>query len=1046
MKIRHWLVAACSFVLIFTSIILAQADPSAYATMRWRLVGPFRAGRITSVSGVSGDPSIYYAATPNGGIWKTTDGGRVWKPIFDAEHVASVGAVAVAPSQPEIIYAGTGEQGRGNGVYRSTDAGATWAAAGLGNTHFITNVIVDPRNPELVLVAASGDAMPGPDRGVFRTTNGGKTWSKVLFRDNNTAAVDIGFNPDNPREVFAALERRPPQGEKKPPAGPDAWIYRSRDEGATWQLVPGKGLPEKDLGRIGVAVAPATRGQRVFAIMSQGLFRSDDGGNSWRQITTDPRVIGNSYFSRVFVDPKNPDIVYVAQTSMYRSSDGGSTFQAWNGAPSGDDVHALWVSPRDPRNMILGVDQGAIVSRDGGQTWSSWFNQPTGQFYTVTTDDQFPYWIYAAQQDSGTVATPSRSDFGEITYRDWYSTGGFEVAHILADPLDPMNIYSSGWYGTLMRLDRRTGQMVHVFVPGEKYRTWVMPPIAFSPQDPHTLYLGAQKVLETGDGGVTWHELSPDLTRGVSKKPEPQRRPTNRLTALAPSPVQAGVLWAGSGDGLIHVTRDGGANWQNVTPPSPAPQAPPVNGSQEEPTHPMVVEIEASHYDAGTAYAVLQVPREFKPYILLTHDFGHTWSNIVQGLPSDSVAWAAREDSQRTGLLYAGTETGVFVSFDDGDHWQSLQLNLPVSPVRDLAVHGSDLVVATFGRALWVLDDVTPLRQFTPQVTGSTVHLFPPAAAVRVRWDENPDTPLPPETPAGANPPDGAIIDYFLNSPGPASMTLAIYDSHSNLVRKFSTTPEPPPPQPANAPKYWFAPEPALSTHAGLNRFVWDLRYSHPAALTYGYFGKHLDYFEYTLPDHAIPGQTPRYQPQGPLVAPGQFEVVLTVNGQDYRQPLTVQPDPRVHASQADLQAQSALEQKLVQAMNTSYEAWQQVHAAHTTLAAAQKSLTAKEATDSAKKLDDALSELEDGKPEQPGFGPLNRDLGRLLTMAGTGDAGPAQTLYSAAREACATLNQALSLWQNLNQHEIAGLNTVLQKNGKPALPAAKVPAAACAP
>ena len=1043
MNIRHWVVGAGTFVLIFSVVALAQAVPGAYDSMRWRLIGPFRAGRITSVSGVPGDPAIYYAATPNGGIWKTTDGGRMWKPIFDAERVASVGAVAVAPSQPDIIYAGTGEQGRGNGVYSSTDAGATWSNVGLANTHFIANLIVDPRNPELVLVAANGDAEPGPDRGVFRTTNGGKTWNKVLFRDSDTGAVDIGFNPDNPREVFAALERRPPQGEKKPPAGPDAWIYRSNDEGATWQLVPGKGLPEKDLGRIGVAMAPASRGQRVFAIMNQGLFRSDDGGNTWRQITKDPRAIGNGYFSRVFVDPKNADIVYVAQTSMYRSTDGGQTFQAWNGAPSGDDVHVLWINPHDPRHMILGVDQGAIVSQDGGQTWSSWFNQATGQFYTVSTDDQFPYWIYAAQQDSGTVATPSRSDFGELTYRDWYSTGGFEVAHILADPLDPQKIYSSGWYGTLMRLDRRTGQMVHVFVPGDKYRTWVMPPIAFSPQDPHTLYLGAQKVLETRDGGVSWHELSPDLTRGVPKKPEPQRRPSNRLTALAPSPVKAGVIWAGSGDGLIHVTREGGASWQNVTPTSPAAK---TSDGSEGTTYPMVVELEASHHDPGTAYAVLQVPREFKPYILRTHDSGHTWTNLVQGLPPDAVAWSVREDLKRKGLLYAGTETGVFVSFDDGERWQTLQLNLPVSPVRDLAVHGNDLVAATFGRALWVLDDVTPLRQLTPEVTSSDVHLFPPADAVRVRWDENPDTPLPPETPAGANPPDGAIIDYWLKGAGPATMTLAIYDAQNHLVRKFSTTPEPPPPQPANAPEYWFAAQPALTTRAGLNRFVWDLRFSHPDALTYGYFGKHLDYFEYTLPDHAIPGQTPRYQPPGPLVLPGKYEVVLTVNGQEYRQPLTVQPDPRVRASLGDMQAQLALEQMLTQAMNTSYAAWQQVHAAHIALTEDQKGLNTKDATDSAKKLDDALGELEDGKPDKLGFGPLNRDLGRLLTMAGTGDASPAQTLYSAAQEGCDSLSQALKRWQDLNQHEIAAFNALLQKNGKPALPAAKVPTSACTP
>ena len=1045
MQIRHRIAAAGMLVFILAISAFAQADPSAYAALQWRLIGPFRAGRVTAVSGVPGDPSVYYMATPNGGIWKTTDGGRVWLPIFDCTRVASVGAVAVSPSQPNIIYAGTGEQGRGNGVYKSSDAGATWTQTGLAETHYIANLIIDPRNPEIVLVAADGDREPGPDRGVYRTTNGGKTWTNVLFRDNNSGAMDIAFDSGNPREVFATLQQLPPEPRsQKPPAGPGAWIYRSRDEGATWQVVPGQGLPQNDLGRIGVAVAPATHGRRVFAIMNQGLFRSDDAGNTWRRITTDPRIIGNGYFSRVFVDPMKPDIVYVAQTSMYRSDDGGQTFHAWYGAPSGDDVHVLWINPRDTRHMLLGVDQGAIVSRDGGHTWSSWFNQPTGQFYTVTADNQFPYWVYAAQQDSGTVAVPSRSDFGEITSRDWYSPGGFEVAHILADPLNPRYVYSSGWYGTLLRLDRRTMQVVHVFDPGRKYRTWVMPPIAFSPQDPHTLYLGAQKVLETGDSGVTWHELSPDLTRGESKQPAPARRPVNRLTALAPSPVEGGVLWAGSGDGLIHVTRNGGS-WQDATPPSPAP-APAAKASQNDNSHPMVVEIEASHFDPGTAYAVLQVPRQFHPYILRTHDFGHSWSNIVRGLPAGSLAWAVREDPQRKGLLYAGTETGVFVSFDDGEHWQALQLNLPVSPVRDLAVHGNDLVAATFGRALWILDNVAPLRQLTPEVTGSAVHLFPPAEAVRVRWDVNQDTPLPKETPAGANPPDGAIIDYFLKTPAPAGTTLEIDDAQGHLVRKFTTTPELPPPQPPNAPQYWFASQPPLSMHSGLNRFVWNLRYPHPHALTYGYFGKHLDYFEYTLPDHAIPGQTPRYQPRGPLVVPGKYEVVLTVNGRQYRQPFTVSLDPRVPASIPDLQAQLALEQKLVAAMNSSDEAWQQVHAARTALVSAEKGLSAKDATDAAKKLDTALGELEDGTPQKPGFGPLNRDLGRLLTMTGTGDARPAATLYTAAQEQCADLREALGRWQGLNQRDIPAINALLQKSGKTVLPPATAAPSGCTP
>jgi photosystem II stability/assembly factor-like uncharacterized protein len=1041
MKTCQRALVVSAFLLLPIGTALAQADPSAYSALRWRPIGPFRAGRVTAVAGVATDPAVYYIATPNGGIWKTTDAGSVWRPIFDAQHIASVGALAVAPSRPDILYAGTGEQGRGNGVYKSMDAGATWTSAGLTETHYIANLIVDPRNPDLVLVAANGDREPGPERGVFRTTNGGRTWSKVLFRDNDSGAMDIAFDPENPHEMFATLEHRSVEGQKPPP-GPGAWIYRSRDEGATWQPVPTTGLPENNLGRIGVAVAPATCGQRVLAIMNQGLFRSDDGGNTWRRITTDPRIIGNDYFSRVFVDPKDPDSVYVAQTSMYRSGDGGQTFQAWYGAPSGDDVHVLWINPRDPRYMLLGVDQGAIVSQDGGHTWSSWFNQPTGQFYTVTADNQFPYWVYAAQQDSGTVAVPSRSDFGEITYRDWYSPGGFEVAHILADPLDPRYIYSSGWYGTLLRLDRRTMQVVHVFDPGEKYRTWIMPPIAFSPQDPHTLYLGAQGVLETRDGGVNWHELSPDLTRGASEKPAPDRRPVNRLTALAPSPVESGLIWAGSGDGLIYITRNGGASWQDVTPPSPA--AKPVQGPQKEPAYPIVQEIEASRYDLGTAYAVLQLRREFQPYILRTRDFGRSWTNIVEGLPSTSVSWVVREDSQRRGLLYAGTETGVFVSFDDGDDWQSLQLNLPVSPVRDLAVHGNDLVAATFGRSLWILDDVMPLRQLTPEVTGAAVHLFPPADAMRVRWDANHETPLPPETPSGANPPDGAIIDYFLKNPASGTLSLEIYDGHNNLVRKFSTTPEPPPSEPPNAPDYWFSSQPALTTHPGVNRFVWDLRYLHPAALTYGYFGKHLDYFEYTLPEDAIPGHTPRYQPQGALVVPGQYEVVLTVNSQQYREPLRITLDPRVGTSQADLEAQLALEQKLVNAMDVSDAAWQQVHAARTALQAEDKNLTAKDTSDAAKNLDEDLAALEDGDPQKPGFGPLNRDLGRLLTMTGTGDARPAQTLYAAAEALCGHLNQDLVRWQELNLHQLPAFNGLLEKNGRAALPVITPPGSGC--
>ena len=1041
-----------AFVALFLVLPLSaqntttSIDPSLYSGLRWRLLGPLRAGRVSYVAGVPTDPTVYYIATPDGGVWKTSDAGRVWRPMMDGTGVSSIGAVAVAPSNPNVIYAGSGEESPGQGMFKSSDAGAHWSNIGLKDSRYITGIIVDPKNADALTVAVSGPMEASEERGVYRSTDGGRTWKRSLFVDNVTGAVDIASTPDaRVQMVSMAVRPSPPPQQRPTPAkpegsqdkepvdrGPGSTIFISIDGGASWKSAGDAGLPPAKRGRLGVAVAPG--GKRLFAIVDQGLFRSDDQGKSWKRITNDPRIIGSAYFSKVFVNPKNADEVYVAQTSMYRSRDGGVHFESWNGAPSGDDIHTMWINPADPRHMILGVDQGAIISMNAGETWTEWFNQATGQFYHVTTDNQFPYHAFAAQQDSGSIATVSRSDYGLITYRDWFSPAAFEVAHILADPLDPDWIYGSGWYSTLIRFDRKTGQFKHLFVPGMQYRAATAPPIAFDPHDPKVLMLGSERVMVTSDRGETWKAISPDLTAGLPTEPkkgasERRQRPP-ALTAVSPSPLQHGVIWAGSGDGLVHVTQDGGQNWQKITPTKEnsdfdleqvkkaAEAALPASAF----TPGGVAMLEPGHFDAGTAYAIYQFAREPIPLIARTRNFGQHWKSIANGLPQE-MAWAVREDPVRRGLLYAAVGHGVFVSFDEGDHWQSLQLNLPVSQARDLTVHGDDLLVATFGRALWVLDDLTPLREVAPEMLNKSAHLFKPAAAIRVRWNMNSDTPLPPETPAAPNPPDGALIYYFLKST-PKQISLDIRNSEGKVVRHFDTAPEPNPAEPPNAPEYWFAPPTTVPTSAGMNRFAWDLRYPHPPVLSYGYFGSHLDYFEYTLPDHAVPAETPRWQPMGPLVPPGQYEVVLNVDGETYRQSLEVKPDPRVKVDQADYSAQLAIQLRLDRAMATTFAAWNQVHEVRTRLKPqnakdAEAKPESEEATE--KKpitIDDQLKAFEDGSRKEPGFGPINRDLGRYMEMAGTADGRPSQLLQTAVDTQCVELDKKLADWkQFVAQH-----------------------------
>jgi photosystem II stability/assembly factor-like uncharacterized protein len=1053
-----------------------QVDPSLFSSLRWRLLGSMRGGRVSAVSGIPTDPTTYYMGTPGGGVWKSTDSGEVWKPIFDDAHVASIGAIAVARSNPNIIYVGTGEQTDGNGVWKSTDAGATWAHMGLEDTHYITSVIIDPHNPDIVIVGAFGHPIlsasaPSPAKGIYKSSDGGKSWQKTLYKDDMTGVQDLAVDPDNPRILYAVLWHPFDwRSGAMPGKEQDAFIYKSTDEGSSWMPVGTNGLPTETWGRTGIAVAPGSHGQRVFAILVEGLYRSDDGGAAWRKITADPRIQGNPYFSRVFVDPTNADTVYVLETAAYRSTDGGETFVAFKGAPGGDDYHVMWIDPENSKRMILGVDQGAILSVDNGSSWTSWYNQPTGQLYHVITDNQFPYISYAPQQDSGTIAVPHRGDFGEITYRDWFSIGGFEFCHIAPDPLHLHVVYSGGWYGSVVRFDKTTGQITTVFVRSAKYHTSLMAPLVFSPQNPRTLYYGTQYLMKSANDGDSWQILSPDLTvrpggeksaSGSSaghipyelgeaeedKDFEQSGRRGPALNVLAPSQLREGVIWAGTTNGLIQLTRDGGNSWQNVSPADLTDKS-------------SIEAIDPSHFELNSAYAAVITSHDPHPYIYRTHDGGKSWQKIVNGLPDSWNTWVVREDPRQEKLLYAGNEEGVYVSFDDGDHWQSLELNLPAATVRDLVIHGDDVVIATYGRGLWVLDNISPLRDAFPKGGPSAVasmiaraaDLLPPEDAIRVRWDNDQETPLPPEFPSTPNPLDGAVFDYYLGKIPSGDISLDILNPQGRLVRHFSSVPGQEKYLPANVPDYWFGIQETLTKNRGMNRFAWDLRYPPPPMLPFGYFGEMLDYTEYTLSNHAIPGQTPRQQSLGAMVPPGPYQAVLTVNGQKYTRNFNVVIDPRVSASQSDLVEQFRTAQSLSAGLVASTSQFEAAEALRIAVEEREKKLEgnsgAREARDALKDVSAKIDTVEGGRAAADGLGPANRELARILFMVEAGDAAPSDSAKEAAADSCAEVNKAMSQWQDLNAVTLPGVNAQLRKFQLEPLPTAasqSLPTDACA-
>jgi photosystem II stability/assembly factor-like uncharacterized protein len=910
MNHSRWCVLIRAALLILLSVCCLSAwaaepyNESLIKGMKWRSVGPYRGGRVLAVAGVPGDSATFYFGGVAGGVWRTTNGGHSWTPLFDKQPISSIGAIAVADSNPNVIYVGSGEAcirgniSYGNGVYKSTDGGKTWTNVGLKDTQHIGALIVHPRNPDIVYVAALGHAYgPNPDRGVFRTLDGGKNWEKVLYKDDHTGAIDVVFDPRNPNVLFAALYQVQRTPWSLASGGPGSGLYKSVDGGTTWKHLEGKGLPTSMMGRIGVSVSGADS-NRVYALMeakdASGLYRSDDGGDSWTKVNDDQRLTQRAwYFTHIFADPRSVDTVYMLNTGMFRSTDGGKTLNLLP-APHGDH-HALWIDPTDPRRMINGNDGGATVSVDGGKTWTTQYNQPTAQFYHVATDNQLLYHLYGAQQDNSTVAIASRTDDGYIGRQHWYDVGGGESGYVVPDPRDANIVYAGSGNGYLTRWDKRTMQAQDITVwpvdysghgaKDMRYRLGWTHPILISPHDPDVVYTTAQVVFKSTDHGMSWTPISSDLTRNDKSKQEPSGGPITKdntsveyydtVFTIAESPVQKDVLWAGTDDGLVQVTRDGGKNWANVTP-------------KGMPEWSLVSLIDASPHEAGAAYVAVDCHKldDLKPYIYRTADFGKTWTKITNGIPDGAYVHAVREDPAQKGLLYAGTETGVFVSWDNGASWQSLQLDLPTTPIHDLAVKNNDLVVATHGRSFWILDDVTPLRQLSAQATNSPVILYRPASTYRLHWPEFFER----RQPVGQNAPRGAVISYYFKTAPKNEVTLEILDAQGAVVHKYSSVEK----KEAETPPEWpdlEPPQEKIPAEAGMNRFAWDLRYEGP---------------------HKLPGEVgAEYRSKGPMAPPGTYQVRLTAEGKSLTVPLELKMDPRVNVSAADIQKEFDLELKI---------------------------------------------------------------------------------------------------------------------------------------
>ena len=1056
-----------------------EAEKSPFEGMRYRLIGPFRGGRVVAVAGAPGEDNTYYFGAVAGGMWKTTDGGLNWRPLWDKfpEASPSVGAIAVAPSDPNVIYVGTGEaciRGNvvvGNGIYKSTDAGKTWTGIGLRDTLAVGRMIVHPKDSNIVYVAALGHPFgPNSQRGIFRTKDGGKSWQRVLYVDDKTGGIDIQFDQSNPNIIFASMWQTVRKPWTMESGGAGSGLYRSGDGGDTWKKLTGSGLPEGTLGRIGIATTPNPN--RIYALIEAekgGLFRSDDGGENW-QLTSDDRRYRQRawYYTHIFADPKNPDVVYILNTGTYKSIDAGKTFTQLR-TPHGDN-HGFWIDPANPKRLINGNDGGATISTDGGLTWSTEQNQPTAQFYHVIADNRFPYWLYGAQQDNSTVAIASASANGGIDRQDFYAVGGGESGYIAPDPRDPNVVYAGSYGGEITRYDHRIEQAESVNPWPRNPIGWGMAdlqhrfqwtePIVFSPHDPKTLYYAGEVLFKTSDNGKSWTIISPDLTRNDKSKQQSSGGPITKdntgvevydvIFSVVESPVQKDLIWAGSDDGLIHITRDGGAKWDNVTP-----KAMPEWGT--------VSMIEASPSDAGTAYVAVERHKmdDFAPYIFKTSDFGKTWTAITNGIPKNVYVHAVRVDPKRKGLLYAGTERGVYVSFDDGANWQPLQLNLPMAPVNDLIVKNNDLAVATHGRSFWILDDLSPLQQWQDTVKEANVHLFDPSPANHTVFPGS----FFGGGNAGQNPPAGAVFYYFLKTeikkperagetantppeaqpagaaakespaatkpeerkPGEERIKIEILDSAGKVIRTYP--PKHPAGEDSSEEGFGRQRDSGIPTKAGINRFVWDLRYEGATRIA----------------------NSPLWggSTEGPLALPGKYQVRLTVNGTTQTKAFEIVPDPRVQVSQEDLKKQFDLMQAILGKVTQVHEAIQQMRDVRSQITALNKRLTqqkfaeAKVIADAGAVLDKKMTPVEESLIQtkaKSGQDVLNYPirLNNLLVALGgvvsSADAAPTKQDYDLFNELSKQADEQLSKWNEIVKTDLVAFNQLAKQKEVPSI------------
>jgi len=1043
------LFAAVLAGVLLPSVACLAAGSSPMPDMHWRMIGPFRGGRTRAAAGVPDQPNVFYVGQVDGGVWKSTDYGRTWSPIFDGEDTQSIGAIAVAPSDSNIIYVASGEGlhrpdlSVGDGIYRSNDAGKTWTHLGLGDGQQIPAIAVDPTNPNRLFAAVLGHPYgPNAERGIYRSQDGGQNWTRVLFKDENTGGSDVVIDPKDPQVVYASLwnDRLGPWEDGNSYAGTTGGLFKSIDGGTTWKQLT-NGLPG-DLVQINVAIA-ASDPRRLYATLSTkeeggyatnkglGVYRSDDAGMSWRKITDDPRPamkIGGGDLPVPVVDPQNPDVVYSTSIVTCRSTDGGKTWTSLRGAPGGDDYQNLWINPRDPRILLLVSDQGAVISVNGGESWSSWYNQPTAQLYHVAATNSFPYQVCAGQQESGSVCTSTRGNDGIITFREWHPAGIIEYGYAAPDPLHPEIVYGAG-RTEVSRYDMVTGQVQNVTpLPMRKhgFRADRTEPILFSPVDPHTMYYAANHLFKTTDYGHTWQTISPDLSQETTGQPlsvptlTPEQQAERRgvIYSVAASYKTTQTIWAGTDDGLVWITRDGGANWTKITPPGVSPWS-------------KIAQIDASRFDDDTAYVAVNRMRvdDLRPYAYRTHDGGKTWQAISAGLPSDAPVDAVRADSVQPGLLYAATEHAVWTSFDDGAHWLPLQYNLPHTSMRDLLVKDDDLIVATHGRSFWVLDDISPLRQLAAEAGKKTAMLFMPAAAWRVRRSTNTDTPLPPDEPAGENPPDGAIIDYDLPNDAHGEVTLEVLDSDGKLLRRYSSEdPVKPTPEQLRTnliPPYWPKMHGPLATTAGMHRFVWDLRAAAPTATHYEY------------PISAVPHWTP-LSPEGPLVLPGTYTVRLMVNGKSETAPLIVKMDPRVRISPADLEALHTAQVTMAASLDTLAKADLAAHSIAEQLAAPQNSSLATQLAPFNAALKVLLDGTAPGATEPgaakrlPGINEVTAEATQLYGGLQQADAAPTAALLEASAHVEMEGREVLPGWEEFKQKQLPALNLQLRNAHRP--------------